>query len=99
MSENGDLRMFVGGAWVESESGARMLATSPVTGDPIGSVPEGTREDARRAITAAKRRQPRLGRAVGVSTRSSEARRSSRAEAARAAFRPTSTTSRPCSTA
>ena len=53
MSENGDLRMFVGGAWVESESGARMLATSPVTGDPIGSVPEGTREDARRAIAAA----------------------------------------------
>jgi acyl-CoA reductase-like NAD-dependent aldehyde dehydrogenase len=45
--------MYIGGAWVESESGARMEATSPATGEPIGSVPEGTRDDARRAIAAA----------------------------------------------
>ena len=45
--------MYVGGAWVESESGARMEATSPATGETIGSVPEGTREDAQRAIAAA----------------------------------------------
>ena len=45
--------MLIGGAWVESESGARFAAESPVTGETIGTVPEGTREDARRAIAAA----------------------------------------------
>jgi acyl-CoA reductase-like NAD-dependent aldehyde dehydrogenase len=45
--------MYIGGAWVESESGARMDATSPATGETIGSVPEGTRADAQRAIAAA----------------------------------------------
>ncbi|HEX2045628.1 MAG TPA: aldehyde dehydrogenase family protein [Gaiellaceae bacterium] len=48
-----DYRMYVGGAWVESESGARSEATSPATGEAIGSVPEGTRADVRRAISAA----------------------------------------------
>ncbi|CAN5165734.1 aldehyde dehydrogenase family protein [soil metagenome] len=43
----------IGGAWVESDSGATMTATSPATGETIGSVPEGTRDDARRAIAAA----------------------------------------------
>jgi acyl-CoA reductase-like NAD-dependent aldehyde dehydrogenase len=45
--------MYVAGAWVESESGSRIEATSPATGETIGSVPEGTRDDARRAIAAA----------------------------------------------
>ena len=45
--------MYVGGSWVESESGGRMEATSPATGETIGSVPEATRDDARRAIAAA----------------------------------------------
>jgi len=45
--------MHIGGAWVESDSGATMTATSPATGETIGSVPEGTRDDARRAIAAA----------------------------------------------
>jgi acyl-CoA reductase-like NAD-dependent aldehyde dehydrogenase len=48
-----DYRMVVGGAWAESESGARFEATSPATGESLGTVPEGTREDARRAIAAA----------------------------------------------
>jgi acyl-CoA reductase-like NAD-dependent aldehyde dehydrogenase len=48
-----DHLMHIGGAWVESESGATMTATSPATGEAIGSVPEGTREDAQRAIAAA----------------------------------------------
>src|SRR6266704_480117 len=46
-------RMHIGGEWVASESGATFDATSPSTGEVIGSVPEGTREDARRAIAAA----------------------------------------------
>ncbi len=48
-----DHLMYIGGAWVESDSGATMTATSPATGETIGSVPEGTRDDARRAIAAA----------------------------------------------
>jgi succinate-semialdehyde dehydrogenase/glutarate-semialdehyde dehydrogenase len=48
-----DHGMFVGGAWSESESGAATEATSPATGETIGTVPEGTKEDARRAIAAA----------------------------------------------
>jgi len=48
-----DYGMVVGGEWAESESGARMEATSPASGETIGSVPEGTREDAQRAIAAA----------------------------------------------
>jgi acyl-CoA reductase-like NAD-dependent aldehyde dehydrogenase len=46
--------MYVGGSWVESESGERLEATSPATGETIGSVPEATRDDTRRAIAAAK---------------------------------------------
>ena len=48
-----DYSMVVGGAWVESESEKRFEATSPATGELLGTVPEGTREDARRAIAAA----------------------------------------------
>lgn len=45
--------MLIAGAWVESESGARFIAESPATGETIGTVPDGTREDAQRAIAAA----------------------------------------------
>src|SRR4249920_2852384 len=45
--------MVIGGAWAESESGARFEATSPATGESLGTLPEGTREDAQRAIAAA----------------------------------------------
>jgi len=48
-----DYGMVIGGAWMESESGSRLEATSPATGESLGTVPEGTREDARRAIAAA----------------------------------------------
>jgi acyl-CoA reductase-like NAD-dependent aldehyde dehydrogenase len=48
-----DYEMVIGGAWAESESGARFEATSPATGESLGTVPEGTREDAQRAIAAA----------------------------------------------
>ena len=48
-----DYEMVIGGSWAESESGARLEATSPATGESLGTVPEGTREDAQRAIAAA----------------------------------------------
>ncbi len=48
-----DYQMFVAGEWRDSGSGVRTEATSPATGESLGTVPEGTREDARRAIVAA----------------------------------------------
>jgi acyl-CoA reductase-like NAD-dependent aldehyde dehydrogenase len=48
-----DYSMVVGGAWAESESGGRTEQTSPATGESLGTVPEGTRTDAARAIAAA----------------------------------------------
>jgi len=48
-----DYSMVIGGEWVESESGERFEATSPATGESLGTLPEGTRDDARRAIAAA----------------------------------------------
>ena len=48
-----DYSMVIGGAWAESESGERLEATSPATGESLGTIPEGTRADAQRAIAAA----------------------------------------------
>ena len=53
MSETTHYSMYVAGRWTASESGGRMDATSPSTGERIGDVPEGTREDVKRAIAAA----------------------------------------------
>jgi acyl-CoA reductase-like NAD-dependent aldehyde dehydrogenase len=46
---------FVDGEWCAAASGATSTATSPATGEAIATVPEGDREDARRAIAAANR--------------------------------------------
>ncbi len=46
-------RMFIGGQWVESESGELFDADSPATGEVIAQVPKGTRADAQRAVEAA----------------------------------------------
>jgi succinate-semialdehyde dehydrogenase/glutarate-semialdehyde dehydrogenase len=56
MSEH--VRMWIGGAWVDAEGGATFEATSPSTGEVIGTVPEGTRADAQRAIAAANEAWP-----------------------------------------
>jgi succinate-semialdehyde dehydrogenase/glutarate-semialdehyde dehydrogenase len=47
--------MFVDGSWGPSRSGETYEATSPATGEVIGSVAQGDREDAKRAIEAAGR--------------------------------------------
>src|SRR3984893_7305060 len=47
------LKMFVGGRWVDSESGETFEATSPATGEVIARLPKGTRADAVRALEAA----------------------------------------------
>ena len=46
-----DYGMVIGGEWTDSD--ARLEATSPASGEVLGSVPEGTREEAQRAIAAA----------------------------------------------
>ena len=48
-----DYSMYLAGEWSTGESEARMEATSPATGEQIGTVPEGTRADVKRAIAAA----------------------------------------------
>jgi acyl-CoA reductase-like NAD-dependent aldehyde dehydrogenase len=50
-----DRGMYVAGEWIGSESDGRLVATSPATGETLGTVPEGTRDDVRRAVTAAGR--------------------------------------------
>jgi len=56
MSEH--VRMWIGSEWVDAEDGATFEAFSPSTGEVIGTVPEGTRADAQRAIEAANRAAP-----------------------------------------
>jgi acyl-CoA reductase-like NAD-dependent aldehyde dehydrogenase len=48
-----DYAMYVAGEWTGGSADARIEATSPATGEVIGTVPDGNREDARRAIAAA----------------------------------------------
>ena len=48
-------QMFVNGGWRPSASGETFDATSPATGEVIATVPQGGRDDARRAIDAAGR--------------------------------------------
>jgi succinate-semialdehyde dehydrogenase/glutarate-semialdehyde dehydrogenase len=54
MSTSTAKQMFVDGDWQPSAGGETFEATSPATGEVIGSVPQGDRDDARRAIAAAR---------------------------------------------
>jgi succinate-semialdehyde dehydrogenase/glutarate-semialdehyde dehydrogenase len=47
-------QMFFAGEWRTSLSGQTFEATSPATGETIATIPDGDREDARRAIAAAR---------------------------------------------
>lgn len=47
------LKMYIDGQWVDSESGNTFEAYNPATGQPIATLPEGSRADAQRAIDAA----------------------------------------------
>ncbi len=47
-------QMFIGGDWQPSTTGETFEATSPANGEVIASVPQGDREDAGRAIAAAR---------------------------------------------
>ncbi len=47
--------MFIAGEWAESEGKKRFESFSPVTGEVLGSVPQGTRLDVQRAIQVANK--------------------------------------------
>lgn len=56
------LRMCINGRWGASVSGRTMPVRSPVTGEEIATVPQGTREDVGRAVSAARAAQPAFAR-------------------------------------
>ncbi len=49
---------FIGGAWVDADSGATFEVRDPATGGLLGTVPDMGREETRRAIAAAERALP-----------------------------------------
>lgn len=53
-------KMHIDGRWTEGESGRTFDAENPATGETLATVPEGTREDARRAVEAANRAKPAI---------------------------------------
>ena len=53
----GALRMFTGGQWVASLGGRTFETHNPANGQLIATLPEGTREDADRAVAAARKAQ------------------------------------------
>jgi len=54
--------MYVGGRWIEGAGANRFEARSPATGQIIGTLPEGIREDAQLAIAAAHSGRTQLAR-------------------------------------
>ena len=54
-------RLFIGGEWEDARSGEVIEAISPATGERIGDVAQGDREDARRAVAAARAAFPAWG--------------------------------------
>ena len=64
-----EYKMYIGGEWVESESGERFDVWSPGDGSRIGSVPKGTAADVQKAIAAAKKGQAAMA-ALSIPARS-----------------------------
>jgi acyl-CoA reductase-like NAD-dependent aldehyde dehydrogenase len=57
--------MFIGGEWCDAANAATVDASSPATGESLGPVAEGGREDAKRAIAAADAAFPSWGVRTG----------------------------------
>src|ERR1035437_8876314 len=51
-------RAYVGGAWIEADSGATMPVTNPATCEVLGVVPRMGAPETQRAVDAAKKAQP-----------------------------------------
>ncbi len=58
--------MRIGAEWPEASDGKRRPVLNPATGEAFAEVPEGTREDARAALEAAKAAQPAWEARSGV---------------------------------
>ena len=87
--------MFVDGAWTSSLSGETFTADSPATGETIGEVPQGDRDDAQLAIGAANRAADALGAHDRVRARGRDAPHRGRSrEAARRRSRARSRSTR-----
>lgn len=59
-----EYKMWIGGNWVDARSGKTYISTNPATGEQIGKVPLGDREDARLAIQAARKAFPEWKKVV-----------------------------------
>jgi lactaldehyde dehydrogenase/glycolaldehyde dehydrogenase len=59
-------QMCIGGEWRAASGGQTRPVLNPATGEPFAEVPEGTREDARAALLAAKDAQPAWAALTGV---------------------------------
>src|SRR3954452_21200538 len=57
-------RLFIGGEWVEADSGEAAEARSPATGESLGPVAQADRDDAKRAIAAARDAFPKWAAAT-----------------------------------
>jgi acyl-CoA reductase-like NAD-dependent aldehyde dehydrogenase len=55
-----NLKMYIAGHWVDSESERTFEAHNPATGAVIANLPEGTRADARQAISAANENKHKI---------------------------------------
>jgi len=52
-------KMYINGEWVDSEGGELLIVINPANEKVIATVPKGTREDAKKALEAAARAQPK----------------------------------------
>ncbi|MFL5732102.1 MAG: aldehyde dehydrogenase [Chloroflexia bacterium] len=59
-------KMRIGAEWTGSSDGRTRPVLNPATGEPFAEVPEGTREDARAALVAAREAQPAWEALTGV---------------------------------
>lgn len=59
-TEPSKIRMYAGGEWFDGEGDELVEATSPATGEVLGTYTNGTRGDVQRAIDAANAAQPEL---------------------------------------
>ncbi len=48
-------KMFIDGEWVESSSGKTFKSINPSNGETLAEITEGTVEDVRKAVAAAKK--------------------------------------------
>ncbi len=74
MTASATPHMFVAGDWRQAASGETYNTTSPATGEEIGAIPQGDREDAAAAIAAAAQAADRWGRADRVRAGGQDAR-------------------------